>query len=70
MVSALIFIKGGGAKTLFSMRFERRLPDVRIRTRKGRCRSISWQTSTPVASRLHARTPRSFWSGCDACSDP
>ena len=73
MVSALIFIEGGGAKTLFSMlsmRFERRLPDVRIRTRKGRYRSISWRSSPPISSSLNARTPRSFWSGCDVCSDP
>ena len=56
-------------KRLFSTRFRPRLPDVRIRTRKGRYRSISWLSSPPISSSLNARTPRSFWSGYDACSD-
>ena len=37
---------------------------------KGRCHSISWPSSTPVASRWHARTPRSSWIDCETCRDP
>lgn len=54
----------------FSVRFVRRPRAVRDPTRRAKSRSISWRSSTRVASRTSARTQGSFCTGCEACRDP